>query len=240
MGKSRKMTLAFALLGLLACLLALAYYYWNAGQAERAFDYIREHRPYITLQPEASESSEDGERPYSPDCIAWVTIPDTGIDYPVMQREGANEYYLRRDFYGEYSESGTPFLDTTCKIDDPASPLYIFGHNMKSGTMFAELLNYRDVNFLKEHPIVELTTEDGVQKYEIFAVLETKNGTDELGIYDFAADSERDLASFYSTLQEKALYDTGISPSGRLLVLITCTNSYDNAGRFYVAAHQVE
>lgn len=245
MSKSRKIILALAVIGFLACVLSLVFYFWNTGRAQRAFDLLDSKRPVLNsagfIAPERLEEiAEEEERPFNPDCIAWVTIPDTAVNYPVMQREGSNQYYLRRDFYGEYSQSGTPFLDAASDLADPDSPLYIFGHNMKSGTMFADLLRYRSADFCSEHPVIELETAEELRRYEIFAVIETETGTDELGIYDFAEDPARDLAAFCASLQEKALYDTGIQPEGQLLLLITCTNSYDEAGRFFVAAHRVE
>ena len=145
MSKSRKIILALAVIGFLACVLSLVFYFWNTGRAQRAFDLLDSKRPVLnsagfTAPERLEEIAEEEERPFNPDCIAWVTIPDTAVNYPVMQREGSNQYYLRRDFYGEYSQSGTPFLDAASDLADPDSPLYIFGHNMKSGTMFADLL----------------------------------------------------------------------------------------------------
>ena len=249
MSRSRKIILAAAILGLLACVLSLALYFRSAGEAQRAFDRLAEKRPILNSAgfeaPEAPapallEEPAEEERPFNPDCIAWVSIPDTMLNYPVMQRQGSNQYYLRRDFYGEYSQSGTPFLDLASDLSDPESPLYIFGHNMKSGTMFAVLLRYRSADFLAEHPVVELETAEGMRRYEIFAAIETETGADELGIYDFAADPARDTQAFCAFLQEKALYSTGVQPEGQLLLLVTCTNSYDEAGRFFVAAHRIE
>ena len=46
----------------------------------------------------------------NPDCIGWLTIEETKIDYPVMYRPGDKNYYLHRDFYGDYSANGCLFL----------------------------------------------------------------------------------------------------------------------------------
>ncbi|MGI5893419.1 MAG: class B sortase [Candidatus Merdivicinus sp.] len=238
----RKIILALALLGFVACVLMLGFYYWNSGKAQRAFERLENNRPVYHLPAvSAQESTTEEENPLdNPDCVGWISIADTKISYPVMQRAGENTYYLRRNFAGKYSESGTPFLDIKCDLAVPESPLYIFGHNMKSGTMFADLLQYRDPEFEQNHAIIELETAEGIEYYQIFSVLETSTGTDELGIYDFAGNPERDLEEFCQNLRQKSLYEMKSTANGRLLILITCTNSYDEAGRFYVAARQIE
>lgn len=83
------------------------------------------------------------------ECIGWLCIPDTAIDYPVMHTPKNPQKYLRRNFYGEYSQSGVPFLDYRCSLD--SGDLLIYGHNMKNGTMFSDLRKYLDADFLSSH-----------------------------------------------------------------------------------------
>lgn len=78
----------------------------------------------------------------NPDCVAWVRIDDTKIDYPIMQTKDNPEYYLRRNFKKEYSYTGTPFLDAACDMNEGVN-LIVYGHNMRDGTMFADLLKYK-------------------------------------------------------------------------------------------------
>ena len=74
----------------------------------------------------------------NPDCIGWITIEGTVIDYPVMYHPGEKNYYLHRDFDGNYSAAGSLFISEIC---DPEScdNLLIYGHHMNSGSMFAAL-----------------------------------------------------------------------------------------------------
>ena len=74
------------------------------------------------------------------DIIGWVTIEDTNIDYPVIQTQDDPEFYLHRGFDKEYAASGVPFMDAVSDIFVPTSNFLIYGHNMKNGTMFHELL----------------------------------------------------------------------------------------------------
>lgn len=69
------------------------------------------------------------------DCIGWVRIPDTGIDYPVMHTPDEPEKYLNKNYDGYFSYSGVPFLDARCTTYN--TNMIIYGHNMSTGTMFA-------------------------------------------------------------------------------------------------------
>lgn len=79
--------------------------------------------------------------------------------------------YLRRNFYGKYSQSGVPFLDGRCDLQ--STNLIIYGHNMKNGTMFSDLKKYVDRDFLNAHRTVKFETEDGIRYFTVTnAVLE--------------------------------------------------------------------
>lgn len=95
------------------------------------------------------------------DCIGWLSIDGTNISYPVMHTQSDPQKYLRRNFYGEYSQSGVPFLDGRC--DFQSTNLIIYGHNMKNGTMFSDLKKYVNREFLNTHRTVKIETTDGVQ-----------------------------------------------------------------------------
>lgn len=99
------------------------------------------------------------------ECIGWLCIPDTAIDYPVMYTPNAPQKYLRRNFYGEYSQSGVPFLDYRCSLD--GGDLLIYGHNMKNGTMFSDLKKYLDADFLSSHQTIELQIASSLYRYTV-------------------------------------------------------------------------
>lgn len=106
-----------------------------------------------------------------PDVQGWLTIPDTGIDYPVLQSEQENgEFYLKRNYKKEYDINGSLFLQAGCKVSESRN-LIIYGHNMKSGAMFGNLDLYADETYYQEHPFAYLQTEDGIQEYQIVTVL---------------------------------------------------------------------
>lgn len=166
------------------------------------------------------------------ECIGWLSIPETAIDYPVVYTPQEPQKYLYQSFYGEYSPSGVPFLDFRC---DESSNLIIYGHNMRiSGTMFAPLISYTDADFCAEHPVIELQTVAGLSRYTVFAVAEMQN-TDIW--YNFIqATSRKEFDEQITALLEKANYSTGVTPvyGRQLLTLSTCYGDED--GRLIIAA----
>lgn len=105
------------------------------------------------------------------DCIGWLSIDGTNISYPVMHTPRDPQKYLRRNFYGKYSQSGVPFLDGRCDIQ--STNLIIYGHNMKNGTMFSDLKRYVDRDFLNAHRTVKFETADGIRYFTVTKVLRT-------------------------------------------------------------------
>ena len=140
------------------------------------------------------------------DCIGWLSIDGTNISYPVMYTPSDPQKYLRRSFYGKYSQSGVPFLDGRC--DFQSTNLIIYGHNMKNGTMFSALKRYVDRDFLNAHRTVKFETTDGVQTFIVTEALKT-NTSD--AWYDrIAAEDSRQL--ILSTCY-------GSGKDGRLLII---------------------
>ena len=177
----------------------------------------------------------------NPDCIYWLTIPDTVIDYPVMFRPQDKDYYLRRDFYGDYSGSGTLYMDEDC---DPewGDNLIIYGHHMNNGTMFAALENYKSREFYEAHPQITLQTLRGEETYRVMAVFTTPVYTgNDFAYYNFTVTGDPTVyESFVRECLSRSLYETGETAvyGRRLLTLSTCEYSQKN-GRMVVVAVRV-
>ena len=140
------------------------------------------------------------------DCIGWLSIDGTNISYPIMHTPSDPQKYLRRNFYGKYSQSGVPFLDGRCDLQ--STNLIIYGHNMKNGTMFSDLKRYVGRDFLNAHRTVKFETTDGVQTFIVTEALKT-NTSD--AWYDrIAAEDDRQL--ILSTCY-------GSGKDGRLLII---------------------
>lgn len=103
------------------------------------------------------------------DVVGWIRFDEPSeINYPVVQGRD-NEEYLKRTFEANTNKLGTLFVDVNNPGDFSGRNTFIYGHNMKNGSMFAQLLKYKDDSFYKEHPYFYIYTPDGkVRTYEIF------------------------------------------------------------------------
>ena len=177
----------------------------------------------------------------NPDCIGWIQIEGTVIDYPVMYRPSEENYYLHRDFNGEYSANGCLFLSELCN-PKTSDNLIIYGHHMNSGKMFAALDQYKDSAFYLEHPLISYDTLHGSETYQVFAVFCTPVYTgNDFPYYTFTkAEDAADYREYIKEVKERALYDTGISAvfGDKLLTLSTCEYSQRN-GRVVVMAKKI-
>lgn len=182
----------------------------NEVQAEQTVYYTTYYEPH-SISELISMNSE---------CFGWISISGTNINYPVMHTLSNPQKYLNRNFYGEYSYSGTPFMDSRCSAD--STNLIIYGHHMNNGTMFADLCNYTDYSYFTEHPTVVIETKDGAFAYSVFSVMQVKS--DDLWYRLITAETEKSYEKKISYAKEKSIYNTGITPvyGQQILTLSTC------------------
>ena len=182
----------------------------------------------------------------NPDLIGWLRIDGTDIDLPVVQTPGDNEYYLRRGFDRFYAVGGTLFLDERCSVsaDAPTANWLIYGHNMHDGSMFGQLVRYRDEDFYKAHPTFTFDTLYEGGTWQVVAAVDTALGADAPPYYTFFdADTKLDWQHRVRAITEKALYDTGVMPEygAQLLTLSTCGDTHpDTDARFALLAVRID
>lgn len=167
------------------------------------------------------------------ECFGWISIAGTNINYPVMHTPSNPQKYLNKNFYGEYSYSGTPFFDARCSAD--STNLIIYGHHMNNGTMFADLCNYTSKDYQASHPTVVLETKDGAFSYSVFSVMKVKSDDD---WYKFlTTDLDETYEKWISYAKTKSLYNTEITPvcGQQILTLSTCYG-YNQNDRILVLA----
>lgn len=102
------------------------------------------------------------------DLVGWITIPGTGIDFPLMYNKN-NYFYLDHNYKGEYHPFGTPYIDAGNRTDFTDQNTVIYGHNVRSGKVFHDLTLYMDRGFIDKAPKICIGTSRGVLRYEIFA-----------------------------------------------------------------------
>lgn len=182
----------------------------------------------------------------NPDLVGWLRIEGAGVDLPVVQTPGDNEYYLRRGFDGYYAAGGTLFLDEACSVDPeaPTANWLVYGHNMSDGSMFGHLTRYRDPAFWREHPTFTFDTIYETGSWQVVAALDTTLGADELPYYTFFdAGTKLEWEQRVEAILDQALYDTGVRPAygQQLLTLSTCGDHRLNTDtRFALLAVRVE
>ncbi len=179
-----------------------------------------------------------------PDMAAWITIPDTAVDYPVMHTPDRPNYYLRRDMNGKYGTYGVPYLNEACSLTD-SDNLIVYGHSMHDGQMFGSLLDYDDPDYWKEHPTVQLHTPDGMKEYTVLGAFAIDVSSANPGYFDYnsfvnAADAAA-YDEYVRQVKAHAFFDTGVSASfgQQLLTLSTCEYTLPD-GRFVVVAVEAE
>ena len=174
------------------------------------------------------------------DFIAWLKIPGTNVNYPVVLSD-STDFYLTHDFNGRKSKLGTLFSLKKTDYRSPGRNIAIYGHhitNTSSGElMFRPLLSYKRQSFYEKHSTVYLDSLHHSGIYKIFAVVNLVKGEWDPSTASFA--SGADFLAFIRQAQARSLYDTGVevTAADRILTLITCDRSYAAAdGRLIVLA----
>ena len=239
-------TLAFAAFAgvFLISAFMLIQYFVGASREQGEFDQLA-----AAVRPSAAASSgaqPDGQEQtggveldalfeQNSDLFGWITIPDTAVDYPVMHTPDVPQKYLRRNFYGEYSLSGVPFLEATCTSD--SSNLIVYGHNMKSGIMFHDLENYLDAAYCAAHPTISLTTAEGETLYDVVAALHFQVTEQTVAAYYAVPQTKEAFDAYVEALRAASAYEVymDVEWGSQLLTLSTCDNITDD-GRILVIA----
>ena len=179
------------------------------------------------------------------DLVGMLEVVDTDINYPVMQTPNDPEYYLRRDFYKESSTAGTLFVDYRCDIVNPTTNTIIYGHNMRSGTMFGGLKRYLNYDYYQAHKKIIFKTLFEEQEYEIVGVGLSAVGYDDDDNYKYYnfinAVTGSELQEFLDNIQSLSVFDEtiDITATDKILTLSTC-NSYTEDGRMFVVAKRTK
>lgn len=179
------------------------------------------------------------------DMAAWIYIPDTVIDYPVMYTPFDENYYLNRDFNKNSNANGCLILDTDSSMEPLSTNLIIHGHNMGSGAMFGTLTKYENQEYCENHKYIYLYGKDYEHIYEVIAVFRSKvfYKTDVAFKYYkfFNATTQEEFDDFYDNILAMSTYSTDLTAEfgDRFITLSTCAYHVEN-GRFVVVAKEIE
>ncbi|MBF2462093.1 class B sortase [Listeria welshimeri] len=159
------------------------------------------------------------------DMAGWLTIADTEIDYPILQSTD-NDYYLHHNYKNEKARAGSIFKDYRNTNEFLDKNTIIYGHNMKDGSMFADLRKYLDKDFFKAHPT--FSYESGLTNYkvEIFSVYET---TTDFYYIETDFPGKQDFDDYLEKVQQQSIYKSNVKVSSkdRIITLSTCDTEKD-------------
>ena len=243
---------------IVACGLWLGYYAVDSQHQKQTYQTLAED--FLLEEPESSLSLAENDSPEqssttqetvvtlttapprhdlaalqseNPDCVGWLTIPDTSVDYPIVWTPNDPEHYLRRDFYDSYASGGTPFLDGRNKPQAEGQNLIVYGHNMLDGSMFKPLLQYLTPNFRQTHQDIYLELNGAQYHYQVLAALETNTRSPVYTYTDLSDIAE--MKNFRAMLPEETGLNA-IPQAEGYLTLSTCNNQGGDSRVLVIAA----
>lgn len=262
----------FALIAI-GCMVYLGMYYYQNAKGEKTYDDIRDlvDTTVVSADDTSTETAvidsytqvdnkmiqKKFKRIYeaNKDYIGWLYITGTQIDYPVMQTIDDEEYYIKRDFYKKSASYGSLFMDAQSAIgvfnpktetldSEYTSNMIIYGHNMKSGTMFHDLMKFEDEDFYKAHKYINFDTiyEDGT--YEVIAAFRTQIYPEDSQAFKYynyeSISSQEDFDTYITNIKSLTPYsiDTDAEYGDTLITLSTCAY-HTEEGRFVVVAKKI-
>ena len=202
-----------------------------------------------SLEKEKPEDPEPAQtidftalRKVNSDIIGWIKIPNTAIDYPVLQSSPDDpEFYLYRNYKGSETKYGSIFADANAEIG-VSQCMTLYGHHMNDGQMFAGLLQYDDLDFYKAAPTFFFTTYTDTTNctWKIFSILKTNVDSSQGEPFAYVRTDfggKEDFLNFLYQVKIRSIIDTGITvnENDQLLVLSTCSYEMENFRTVIVA-----
>lgn len=204
------------------------------------YDEVRELAPKETEEDGVKKylfSSEDFDDLYSrnSDFRGWITIPNTKVNYPMVQGRN-NDFYLKAGLDKYEVNGGSIFIahDNPDPFNDQNT--IIHGHHMKNGSMFGSLRKYKKKEFFDNNPIVYISLRDKCLRYEIFSVYIcdiTKVVDTKTSPYMYSISNDDDYVNYLKSLKKKSLFQrkdfTDFNKDDKIITLSTCSYEYENA-----------
>ncbi len=163
---------------------------------------------------------------------AWIYIPETNVDYPILQHPEELSYYLRTGLDGNYSTAGCINTEKLNSKDFTDPHTVIYGHNMRNQTMFATLHNYESLEFFENNPYIYIYMPDKVLVYEVFAAYERG---DEHLLFSYNCKNKESFQSYIDSIYQ--IRDMGahfregteVTADDYIVSLSTCVRGEDTS-----------
>ena len=163
------------------------------------------------------------------EIVAWIKVPGTNIDYPILQSMEDDSYYLHRDIYGKYKYAGSLFIEYCNSPDFMDRVTLVYGHNMANGSMFADIHKFKDEKFLNKHDEFYVYTDDSILTYQVVStyvyddrhIMNSFNFNED-DIFKDYLDYIQNPRSIVVSLQKKL--DHKLTIDDKIITLSTCLN----------------
>ena len=237
---------------IIVCLSIIGYKYYNYNKDDKLNSEIQDLQPVINEASDSDNNSSgenDGQdqskegnyvnsaneeelKSINSDYKMWIQIENTNINYPVVQGSD-NDYYLKHNFRKESNISGTVFVESANDIDNDKN-IILYGHNMRNGTMFNNITNYKEESFFNEDNKINIIMNNTLYEYEVFSVY-VKNVNEVNLAIGFA--NEDEFINYAYNESEESLYkkDVDFSAEDNLITLVTCSYEFTDARTIVVA-----
>lgn len=237
---------------IIVCLSIIGYKYYNYNKDDKLNSEIQDLQPVINEasdldnnfsgENDGQDQSKDGDyvnsaneeelKSINSDYKMWIQIENTNINYPVVQGSD-NDYYLKHNFRKESNISGTVFVESANDIDNDKN-IILYGHNMRNGTMFNNITNYKEESFFNEDNKISIIMNNTLYEYEVFSVY-VKNVSEVNLAIGFA--NEDEFINYAYNEAEESLYkkDVDFSAEDNLITLVTCSYEFTDARTIVVA-----
>lgn len=237
---------------IIVCLSIIGYKYYNYNKDDKLNSEIQDLQPVINEASDSDNNSSgenDGQdqskegnyvnsaneeelKSINSDYKMWIQIENTNINYPVVQGSD-NDYYLKHNFRKESNISGTVFVESANDIDNDKN-IILYGHNMRNGTMFNNITNYKEESFFNEDNKINIIMNNTLYEYEAFSVY-VKNVSEVNLAIGFA--NEDEFINYAYNEAEESLYkkDVDFSAEDNLITLVTCSYEFTDARTIVVA-----
>lgn len=202
-----------------------------------------EENPDGTPAPQATENLNQfpvvdfqSLQQINPDVVAWIYIPGTHVNYPVVQGDD-NDYYLNHLFNGKSNSAGAIFMDYRNESDFSDSHTIIYGHQMNNKTMFNDLRKFEDQSFYDSHAVGYLLTPDQNYLLQFFSGYVSSVDTN---AWQLNFNDENTFSSWLTDLQSRSAFTSQVQlrEEDRIITLSTCSSAFENA-RFVLHARLV-
>ncbi len=175
----------------------------------------------------------------NPDIYAWIEVPGTNVDYPIVQHATDNSYYLTHTIDHEKTVAASIYTENYNSTDFTDHHTVIYGHNMKNGTMFRTLHNFEDAAFFEENRDIYIYVPEETRQYKIFAAYTYDNRHLLNNYYCEEAESFQAYLDEVFAIRDFTAYidrDMKVTGEDYVITLSTCVNSGDTTQRYLVQA----